>query len=329
MKNSLKTRKQSRKTRKQSRKTRRRNKKVTRRQYKMFGGDHVDVQLLRLCFTAGDNIKGVIDLVENHGANVQYNEMLAFDDFFNAELSNTPLMSSVVRGNVKILKYLIERGANPNDSVGGSVLKSPKFAAVRAIQPKSLAILIAIPRVNVNEETEDEDFPETLLHFAVGQNNIKCVSTLLRVKEVDVNKVSGGKTPLHLATSTECVSILLGHKANIDAQDELGRTALRLAAERGLPNDIKIARLLVKSGAKQEIRANDNKTPLMIATENDNMAYRNAFDRELILGPINSVFDDINKSNRTNATTRGMQIPDLQNELRSWLAHPPEPKKKG
>ena len=156
------------------------------------------------------------------------------------------------------------------------------------------------------------------------------MSTLLQAEGVDVNKVSGGKTPLHLAMSTECVKLLLGHKAiNIDAKDEQGRTALRLAAERGLPNDMEIARLLVKSGADQEIKANDNKTPLMIATENENMAYRNEFDRELILGPIRTVFAALNKSTRGNATTRVLQTDDLLHEIEGWLSHPKPLTKKG
>lgn len=80
-------------------------------------------------------------------------------------------------------------------------------------------------------------------------------------------------TPLHVAVSVGApsfVSALLGHGADIEAPSELrGARALALAAEF---DDVTILALLLDNGANIEAQDNDGKTPLFVAAEKGNVA---------------------------------------------------------
>lgn len=71
-----------------------------------------------------------------------------------------------------------------------------------------------------------------------------------------------GFTPLAIAAqnyATECVHLLLQHRARVDARDWLGMTPLAWAALNG---DFKTAQVLLSNGANPNSRSNDGQTPL-------------------------------------------------------------------
>ena len=76
----------------------------------------------------------------------------------------------------------------------------------------------------------------------------------------DVNAVNDCKeTPLHFANDPKFATELLNHGANIDAQDEKGKTALYIAERRG---NSEVFEVLVKRGANVHLRRNHGASTL-------------------------------------------------------------------
>lgn len=91
-----------------------------------------------------------------------------------------------------------------------------------------------------------------------------------------------GDTPLHfsgrasigyndssLGVRTECMEILIAHSANVDSQNDAGRTPLHAAVA---TSEFLCVQVLVKHGARVDLKDNDGKTALMLA---QNMGAKN------------------------------------------------------
>jgi hypothetical protein len=94
----------------------------------------------------------------------------------------------------------------------------------------------------------------------------------------------GGDTPLHFAARTRighqgswdnklpsdvpanCMKILLSYGANVDSQNDVGRTPLHAAVA---SSDLLCVRVLVKHGARTDLKDKDGKTALMLAQNMD------------------------------------------------------------
>jgi ankyrin repeat protein len=82
---------------------------------------------------------------------------------------------------------------------------------------------------------------------------------------------------------TAVVKLLIDQRADVNAQDSAGRTALMLVAEEGIGatsgNQADIARLLLSNGANVNVRDNNGDTALMRAKR---FAGLSAFHDELV-----------------------------------------------
>lgn len=94
------------------------------------------------------------------------------------------------------------------------------------------------------------------LHYAVALDQRQCVSALLKADCSLTIKDNGGMTPVHLACykgNAACLSLLLltqgHHRANVEAVDANGATALGVAAAKG---HVVCARMLIEVGAELE-----------------------------------------------------------------------------
>lgn len=105
--------------------------------------EEMNRELLRVCSTIGDNLRTVRELV-HLGANVNC------DGHDGDNFNDTPVTNSVMAGNVKILEYLLEEGADPNYSPSHEVSASPKFLAMGHNHPECLAMILATG-VEVND----------------------------------------------------------------------------------------------------------------------------------------------------------------------------------
>lgn len=176
---------------------------------------------------------------------------------------NTPLMAAIRSGSLPMAQALLARGANPNivnkvpsntgfGSVGaneravfGSALH---FAAGRGSVPLTRLLL-----TNRADVTLRSTFGETALHVAAANGHTEAVALLIAAG-ADANArgseaLTGGATPLHLATSAraaDVVKLLLENKADPNPTaiyGGAGVTPLMLAANN---KDVELIALLLK-----------------------------------------------------------------------------------
>jgi|GEM_PF-2376243 ankyrin len=114
---------------------------------------------------------------------------------------------------------------------------------------------------------KDKPYKYTVLHRAVMQNNLECVSYLLNEKGVSVNLEASGKvTPMALCVSNEMFDLLMTKKPNMNIVDEVNYTLLHCFAENNVMKGVKY----MVEVQKANINAWDSQkgTPLYHATKN-------------------------------------------------------------
>ena len=136
----------------------------------------------------------------------------------------TALARAVARGNLKLIEFLLARGADP--------------------------------MVRLRHETN------TLLHTIGGRHNGVAIAGLLVAHGADIRaRDAYGNTPLHDAASgyqgTALVGFLLAAGVERDGTNDFGATALHQAARYGRAGTV---RLLLRHGARRDIADRDGKT---------------------------------------------------------------------
>jgi ankyrin repeat protein len=205
----------------------------------------------------------------------------------NAKAANrygvTPLSLAATNGNAAMIEALIKAGADPNTALpeGETVLmtasRTGNAAAVKALIAHGAA-------VNSKEEWQDQ----TALMFAAAENNAAAVKALVDAG-ADMNARSkvwnfpeyryetngmavfqlprGGWTALMFAArqnARDAVAVLADSKADLNAQDPDGTTALHLAI---LNVHYDLATMLLRKGADPNVGDNSGMTALYAAVD--------------------------------------------------------------
>jgi uncharacterized protein len=205
----------------------------------------------------------------------------------NAKTANrygvTPLALAATNGNAAMIETLIKAGADPNAALpeGETVL----MTAARTGNPDAVKALIAHgAKVNAKENWQDQ----TALMFAAAENNAAAVKVLVEAG-ADMNLHSkvwnfpeykyetngmavfqlprGGWTALMFAArqnAKEAVAMLADLKADMNAQDPDGTTALQLAI---LNVHYDLASVLLRKGANPNVQDNSGMTALYAAVD--------------------------------------------------------------
>ena len=172
----------------------------------------------------------------------------------------TPLMRAVANQRTNVVESLLARKAPVNSAMG--IGRTALHYAVMADDTNIVALLLSYNAdVNAGSGTEYDPPP---LHLA----RTTAMVELLLASKANIEAINqSGETALHKAAlfnSTAIAKVLILHKADINAKDRSGRTPLHWAAWR---NSVDAAKLLLDNGANVAIRDQEGSTPLGIATK--------------------------------------------------------------
>ena len=154
------------------------------------------------------------------------------------DLGFTALHYASYKGNIDIIKILIENEANIHETNNKGL--NVMHMAAQGDQPKSL--IYFKEKFNLSFEISDS-LGSTPLHWASYTGSYLAFQFLLSFEEIDLNKIDNeGLTPLHLCVMSEKVKIvksLLQSGANRDIKNKKSKTPLELAqSKRGINNTI-------------------------------------------------------------------------------------------
>jgi ankyrin repeat protein len=197
----------------------------------------------------------------------------------------TPLAMAAHHRSLGVIQALLDAGADVNGTGKGTL-----FAAIEPLGSHNVPIARTV-RVLCDagaDATRLDEHNHTLLSFALTVSRCSAgqYSTRDTVQEVvkavcewgaNVNydhrnvsrDVDDGDTPLHIATQwdgsdfhSKCAEILIANDAEVNAQNDAGRTPLHSAA---LQSDAHLLKVLLKHSAKLDVKDAGGKTALMVA----------------------------------------------------------------
>lgn len=179
----------------------------------------------------------------------------------------TPLTIAAEKGNMEIIKMLVEDGkATINEASSYGI--TPLISAAAAGQDEAVAYLIQ----KGADVTVKDDLGKTALLYAIGYDKPKLINNLISLNNAAVNLPdNAGNTPLIYATQKGLfnnVKLLVSNGANVDYRNPAtGLSALAAAAAEGHSN---IIRYLVKIG-KADVNLTDlsGRTPVFYAVEHN------------------------------------------------------------
>jgi ankyrin repeat protein len=188
-------------------------------------------------------------------------------------MNKTILHYAVEKGDLILIKRLIEMGANPNINSDKQEISPLNIA----IENKRDDIIRYLIQTNSDIKIINKKSQKSLLHHSASSGNIELTRYLIE-QGLDINlKDSSGKTPLHYAVisgNIEIVRLLLESNTKIDvnAKDRDGRSALHHAVR--LKNDdvmCDIINLLLSANINPKLFNNSGYCALHEAVLNQNV----------------------------------------------------------
>lgn len=176
-------------------------------------------------------------------------------------MRTTPLHVAVIEEQVEVVADLINQGFDINAQ--DKNLISPLHFAVETRNLKILKLLLDAganvhARIADNKKTKDSNTP---LHKAIKSNNVQILKLFLNA--IGVNSVDDYKfTPLHLAArwgNSNTLKFLLDAKADVNAKNVKGYTPIYMAIK---SENVNVLKLLLEAGAEVNVSNIDWCTPL-------------------------------------------------------------------
>jgi len=184
------------------------------------------------------------------------------------------LLYEVIEGNIPQVQALLDRGFDPNSTLG------VKAIGAKCYLNKYPGSKTSGDFTEVSHDKYEFNINISALMLAAWKAKPEMVGMLLSAGANPNYVGAGQQTALHLmldanpnysAESKEfCLrkaKLLVSTGANINRSDSLGNSPLIAACEHGYDD---VARLLIERGADIEWRGQNGATPLLIATKEDN-----------------------------------------------------------
>ena len=111
---------------------------------------------------------------------------------------------------------------------------------------------------------------ESKLHCAVWDGDVDAVQELLRRKTDIDSQIKNGYTPLFVAcvrSTVACARLLVRRRANLNLKELCGHSALFAAVEDGSPRRLELVSLLLRHKADVNAVSHEGKTPLIHSIE--------------------------------------------------------------
>lgn len=199
------------------------------------------------------------------------------------------------------------------------------FSSV-TITEMNAGICLSVDRNRAYKPPHITSTPTKLMQNAVIHSNEKMVN-LLMGNGADLHSVNEKKMNLlHMAAmgdSIQMITFLLQHNLDLNARDELGRTALIIAASRMSGALIRTINLFVEMGADVNIETNDHRTALSWVTRNGliDAAYMLLANNASVDAVIASEYDAINTiitACRQFDTFETSRVTSLESVIELW-----------
>jgi quinoprotein dehydrogenase-associated probable ABC transporter substrate-binding protein len=191
-----------------------------------------------LTVAARDGCIPLMQLLVDHGAKV---------DLRDSD-GSTPLMGAVMRGRLKAVKFLLAHGANLHEGAPrGFTLLS------LALEEQQYDAAYALIEAGANVNTPASKYRLTPLMVVASE---------LAPRPGSLTRITQDHGPIDVARA------LLAHKANVNATDADGVTALMIAAAH---DNSPMIGLLIQSGANPHLKSAAGQTARQIAVANGNL----------------------------------------------------------
>ena len=180
--------------------------------------------------------------------------------------SVSPLLSTVVKGNVAIVSLLLDHSVS-EISLCDEKGQSPLYVASSNGYTEIVQLLLD-QGADTSLCTREKWSP---LHVASHNNNVETVELLLKYGADTSICMTDGETPLLIAcgrNNTDVVDLLLKYGSESSICNRTGESPLYIASEY---NNIGVVDLLLKYGADTSICNIDRRSPLYIAAFNGNL----------------------------------------------------------